>query len=412
MPSRLTEFTLFKPVISVLLALGVVLSLLQLVDAFSWMSLVTLAVLLSVALLLVLEYQASGADGAEQAGQEPADVSGDFMNLLDELSTLVEHQSTEVKESLAQIRQVVTDATGNLGNSFHDLDLKSQHQGAIVKALVSAELNEDAAGTSHEHFNMQQFVNETNVLLQQFIELMVNTSTSSMKMVHAIDDISDQMDEAFNLLKDVSGIANQTNLLALNAAIEAARAGEAGRGFAVVADEVRKLSHHSNRFSDQIGGVVQKAKADISEAKGVISSMASKDMNDTIAAKKRVEDMLRMMEEYNLNIDNQLSSLSSVSEEISMAVGVAVRSLQFEDVVTQVVSYSDGHAGRLSDLVHRLNMKIAELHNTREAADDIRIHAMIGHFQQEISTLKDEWASPLNKAVSQTSMDQGEIEMF
>jgi methyl-accepting chemotaxis protein len=334
------------------------------------------------------------------------------MNLLDELSTLVEHQSSEVKESLAQIRQVVTDATGNLGNSFRDLDQKSQHQGAIVKALVSAELNEDSAGTSNEHFNMQQFVNETNVLLQQFIELMVNTSTSSMKMVHAIDDISDQMDEAFNLLKDVSGIANQTNLLALNAAIEAARAGEAGRGFAVVADEVRKLSQHSNRFSDQIGGVVQKAKADISEAKDVISSMASKDMNDTIAAKTRVEDMLRMMEEYNLNIDNQLSCLSSVSDEISMAVGLAVRSLQFEDVVTQVVSYSDGHAGRLSDLVHRLNMKIAELHTAQEGADDVRIHAMIGHFQQEISTLKNEWASPLNKAVSQTSMDQGEIEMF
>ena len=410
--NQLPAFALARPVASLMLLSGLALGLFQSISNFSWAALGAVLALLSVIAVLAREQLLAETDAAVEDESGGEDVRRDFMQLLDELSMLVESQSSEVTESLTQIRQVVTDATAKLGNSFRELDEKSQYQGGIVQALVSnAEADSDAE-RANDHFNMQQFVKETNVLLQQFIELLVNTSTNSMKMVDAIDDISQQMDEAFNLLKDVSGIANQTNLLALNAAIEAARAGEAGRGFAVVADEVRNLSQHSNRFSEQIGSVVQKAKADISEAKEVISSMASKDLNDTISAKTRVEDMLKMMEQYNVNVDQELNRLSTVTGEISAAVGLAVRSLQFEDVVTQVVTYSDGHAARLIDLVHRLNLKIAELRSAPGSADDDQLHAMIGHFQREIMALKQEWQSPLNKAVNQTSMEQGEIEMF
>jgi methyl-accepting chemotaxis protein len=406
---------LFKryPVAAVLLGMGSIVLLVVVFNGADWTWLLATTLLMAGAVNVVYRQMQQIRADQLQRQQDLSSVSQDFMQLLEDLATLVEDQSAEVTSSLAQIREVVIDATGNLGNSFRDLDQKSQSQGAIVHALVSSEQEEQDGGViATDHFNMQQFVNETNQLLQQFIELMINTSTNSMNMVHAIDDISHQMDEAFNLLKDVSGIANQTNLLALNAAIEAARAGEAGRGFAVVADEVRSLSQHSNRFSDQIGSVVQKAKTDISEAKQVISSMASKDMNDTIAAKTRVEEMLGRVGEYNSNMDEELNRLSMLTREISNSVGVAVRSLQFEDVVTQVVAYSDGHASRLSDLVHRLNTTLSELSTGEQAGDNIEIHSVIGQFQREIAVLKEEWRSPLNKAVSQTSMDQGEIEMF
>ena len=399
------------PPLSLLLAALLSLSLVQLWLVFGWSSALTAMLVIAITLILLR------AAGAQQAGEKATDsplaseVSDEFMALLTELSALVEQQSAEVTQSLAQIRDVVVDATGNLGSSFRELNDKSQHQGAIVHSLMR---DDDSASAEAEDgtLNMQVFVNETNELLQQFVTLLVNTSTNSMKMVHSIDDISKQMDDAFALLKDVSGIANQTNLLALNAAIEAARAGEAGRGFAVVADEVRKLSQHSNGVSEKIGHVVQQTKKDISEAREVISMMASRDMNATIAAKTRVEDMLSSVETYNQNMDQELGQLSSLTDEIAHSVGVVVRSLQFEDVVTQVVTYSDDHLQRLHGLVHRLNDNLAGLRRDGGDGDRPRVHDLIRQFQQEIAGLQTEWGDPVNKAVAQSSMDQGDIELF
>ena len=361
--------------------------------------------LLVVLMFLMLREQRKHASHEQQDQQQDSSQTAEELNqLFRSFISLVADQTQEITESLTQIRDVVIDATGNLGGSFNDLSDKSRQQGALVHGLVRAEQNDE---TSSSGFNIAVFVQETNELLQQFVDLMLTTSQSSMKMVHAIDDISRQMDHAFDLLKDVSSIANQTNLLALNAAIEAARAGEAGRGFAVVADEVRKLSQHSNQFSDEIRGVVEKAQNDIASAKQVVSRMASKDMTATITAKTRVDSMLQSVGDYNQHIDAEISKISTLSDEIAQTVGVAVRSLQFEDVVTQVVAYSSEHAKRLDELVAGLNNKLAELPH-----DEVAMHELVGHLQQQVEQLKAEWQSPLNKAVSQSSMKQGEIEMF
>ncbi len=390
------------------LAAVVVLLLLttSLAVAPGWLNLLTW-LLYSLFLGLVLHFMPRAENGVTVTTQEDdlAESSGELNRLFRSFIELVSEQTSEISQSLSQINNVVVDATANLGVSFNDLSTKSRQQGDLVHALVHAD--DSSQHEARSDFNISVFIKETNELLQQFIDLLLSTSENSMKMVHAIDDISRQMDKAFALLQDVSSIANQTNLLALNAAIEAARAGEAGRGFAVVADEVRKLSQYSNRFSDEIRRVVEKAQNDIGLAKQVVSSMASRDMTATIGAKNRVDDMLISVQTYNQRIDREIVKISTLSDEISSTVGLAVRSLQFEDVVTQVVSYSSEHARRLEELLTGLSSHLAEL-----PEDETAQHDLVGRLKQQVEHLRDEWKSPLNKAVNQVSMEQGEIEMF
>jgi len=397
--------------LSALTFILVVLSLIQVVTDTNWLSMLLLGVLLAttgiVARMIITQGQAGPTVSNE--GNSGTTDRDELIALLSELSMLIETQSAEVHGSLAQIKTVVIDATTTLAGSFNELNEKSQFQGVLVNGLVSSGQS-DGEG-ANDTFNTQVFVAETHSLLSHFIELLLNTSTSSMKIVHTIDDVSNQMQEVYTLLKDVTGIANQTNLLALNAAIEAARAGEAGRGFAVVADEVRNLSQHSNRFSDEIQSVIGKANVSIDEAKELVSSMASKDMTDIITAKTSVDEMLKSIESYNEKVDADIGQLSIVSGEISMAVGAAVRSLQFEDVITQVVGYSADHMDRISSLVERIGKSAIAIEGN-SGDNDSEVLDMIQIYRNEINQLKEEWDTPLNKAVSQNSMDQGEIEMF
>ncbi|MFF7708641.1 methyl-accepting chemotaxis protein [Pseudomonas sp. NPDC007930] len=87
-----------------------------------------------------------------------------------------------------------------------------------------------------------------------------------------IEALDQQSQVISNIIKTISGIAEQTNLLALNAAIEAARAGEQGRGFAVVADEVRQLASRTTQATAEIAGVVQQNQKLASDAVAIIGT--------------------------------------------------------------------------------------------------------------------------------------------
>ncbi len=167
---------------------------------------------------------------------------------------------------------------------------------------------------------------ETRRTLECFVGLLVEASHASMQMVHIVDDLAERLDTAGKLLDDVKLIADQTNLLALNAAIEAARAGEAGRGFSVVASEVRQLSQKSDKFSDEIREVVSNAGALIGKARRVIGDMASKDITLAIRSKGRVDGMLSELCAFSEALGGQLRQLagscSGLRDGLDAAVGL------------------------------------------------------------------------------------------
>ena len=328
-----------------------------------------------------------------------ADLPDQARAVAEDLSGAVSSEVEAIREEIQRVHSLLRDAINPLSESFHGIVAKSQRQEDAVIELVERVAVKASGG------NVKGFIKEASDLMSYFVEIMVDTAKQSVETVYKIDDMVDHMDGIFRLLENVRSIADQTNLLALNAAIEAARAGEAGRGFAVVADEVRQLSLRSNAMNEEIRGQVNAAKDAIARVRQTVSEMAGRDMNMTIEAKDRVESALDEIATVNEYTASKVGELSSLSTSINADVNDAVRMLQFEDIVTQTLDAAERHAVQLQgvgELIAGLSDIAGHENPARQVAE---MRTLIEEFRARSTTGK-------ARSVSQESMAAGEVELF
>lgn len=318
----------------------------------------------------------------------------------EELQSTLSEESAQIDENVIKIKQLVSDAIQLLQTSFASVADKTSEQTNMSMTLVqqvSSEGNESTA----ENSLIRNFITETDDILQRYVDLLVQVSDKSIAAIHSIEDMNGSMELMFSNLDEVKKLSDQTNLLALNAAIESARAGEAGRGFAVVADEVRALSRSSAELNEQVRGKTEEVKTRMRDVNNEVSAIANLDLNSAIEGKASIDSMLERIQSINADTSHVLAEVNLRTDQINYEIDNAVRALQFEDIVTQLSQHIQLRVAHVNELAS-LHMESITTKEQDAAEFESKIQEVRErHLQQNLS-----------QKIMQSSMDEGDVELF
>ncbi|WP_407351585.1 methyl-accepting chemotaxis protein [Luteimonas sp. R10] len=326
--------------------------------------------------------------------------------LLTELRQFVGAEIDGSRQEVERARGLIRQAVGGLGSSFEAMNRKSRQQSVAMARIIDHTGDQDGGGAG-----VARFAQHASQRMEQLVEALEQVSGQSGATVAHIDEMAAHLDGIFSLLEDVKSIADQTNLLALNAAIEAARAGEAGRGFAVVADEVRNLSERSTAFNEQIRKLAHSSKDAIAKVRETVSHMASRDMDRSRDARLEAATMLDQVAAINRSLGESMREISECGRDIDVSVADAVRALQFEDIATQALGGVHSHLERLN-AINREALELQELLHRNGGVFDHEMVRALERIGQRLREMRGTWEAPPHKPVTQENMGTGTVELF
>ncbi|MDE7607313.1 methyl-accepting chemotaxis protein [Enterobacter hormaechei] len=227
--------------------------------------------------------------------------------LIPGINSLSSNIATLVREIRASSQTAMT-LSDQLSSRSAQLSVKTEQQSASL-VQTAASMEEMAASTKNNADNTRLASEQANIATLQARkggELMGQVANN----MQSITDCAQQMTEIISL---IDGIAFQTNILALNAAVEAARAGDHGKGFSVVAGEVRSLAHRSAEAAKNINSLIEVTSHNVTQGVNVVSE-AEKNMHDIVTGSGNVS---RLMDEISASTSEQEKGISQITQALS-----------------------------------------------------------------------------------------------
>lgn len=227
--------------------------------------------------------------------------------LIPGINSLSNNIATLVREIRAS-SQTAMNLSDQLSSRSAQLSVKTEQQSASL-VQTAASMEQMAASTKNNADNTRLASEQANIATLQARkggELMGQVANN----MQSITDCAQQMTEIISL---IDGIAFQTNILALNAAVEAARAGDHGKGFSVVAGEVRSLAHRSAEAAKNIKSLIEVTSHNVTQGVNVVSE-AEKNMHDIVTGSGNVS---RLMDEISASTSEQEKGISQITQALS-----------------------------------------------------------------------------------------------
>jgi len=300
------------------------------------LALITSSLLLSIALVKPLKE-------LEDRAEDLAHGEGDLTQRLNiKGKNEIAHVSNYINDFIKKVQDTIVHAKStsnenlsvskNLAQTSQEIGRKAEQesiivsevsaQGKSIQSILEVSV-EEAKQTKDEIDGAETALSSTNKIIVSLSDEIIKRSEAEAELADKLQHLSSDAQQVKSVLGVIADIADQTNLLALNAAIEAARAGEHGRGFAVVADEVRKLAERTQKSLAEINAsisVIVQSITDASEAIAVNATAIEKLSVDAITAQDEISSSVTVMDNAVEKVDSMVIGYISNSKDIQAMI--------------------------------------------------------------------------------------------
>ncbi|MGO1234208.1 MAG: methyl-accepting chemotaxis protein, partial [Marinobacter sp.] len=283
-----------------------------------------------------------------------------FVSNIQQVVHEVQEKSEELASNVSSLRETSSHSRHSVEGQQHEVD------------MIATAINEMSAAAGEIARNAQQTADASENVdteTRDSLEKVTDSRDAVQKLVgeinsaaEVIDALGKDVSSITSVLEVIEGIAEQTNLLALNAAIEAARAGEAGRGFAVVADEVRNLAQRTQKSTEEINDMIERLQKGATNAVAVmkestaVSNMSMEKAQDAMDSLNRIVEGITSISEMTSQIATASEEQTSVTDELNASI---TRIADQGQEASKSASENDVYSGHIETIGHHLKENVS-----------------------------------------------------